>query len=217
LRRSPLASRVTAFVRAGSARRGFRPRVLSGALILACSVVLLGGCYWPAKSDFSQEQFARDKYECQREAGVFGTDVRDCLEARGYSTSMIPWRAPVLAQRAAAVRATPPEPIKTPFEQLTEARRQPTRQLLGRIDAGECPRLQTCLLDYEVTVRRLGDWVGYTFTSADELLFRAVRQIGKAADEGTITQEQAVNRLLVLDASIEEQYRAIHGAQRPKP
>jgi len=189
---------------------GFLPRVLSRALILACAVVVLGGCYyWASKSDFSQEQFARDKYECQREARVFGTDDRDCLEARGYSTSIFPWRAPVLAQQAVAAPKTSPEPTKSPFERLTETRRQWTRELLAKIDAGQCPKLLTCLRDYEASVRRFGDWVGYTFTSSDELLFRAAREIGKASDEGVITQDQAVNRLLALDAQTEETYRAL--------
>src|SRR5262249_40387081 len=112
-----------ASVHPNSAARLVRLQALSGALIFACAIVS-GGCYfWFAKSGVSSEQLARDKYECQREAGVFRTDVRDCLEARGYSTSIIPWRAPVLAQQAPVARVvTPPEPTKSPFLLLTEQR-----------------------------------------------------------------------------------------------
>jgi len=63
--------------------------------------------------------------------------------------------------------------------------------------------LVPCLAEYEGQVRRIAQEEGYTVVSADELLFRAIRQIGQAADEGTITQDQAVNRLLALDAEIE--------------
>jgi hypothetical protein len=129
------------------------------------------------------------------------------MEAKGYSVSTS--REEAHAQAQAAYTRRRASPSKTPFERLTEARRQPTQELLAKIDVGGCPKLLTCLLDYEAMVRRIADNVGYAFVSSDELLFRSAREIAKASDEGLITQDQAVNRLLALDAQIDEIYRAL--------
>ena len=175
------------------------------------------GCvyHWAHQVGATDDQGKRDSYVCDREAAALGVSWARCMEAKGYSTSIFPWKARDDAQAAYARRARPVSvPEKTPFERLTEARRQWTRELLTKIDAGECPKLLTCLFDYEATVRRIAaDNVGYTFTSADELLFRAVREIGKASDDGTITQDQAVNRLLALDVQIDEIYRSERARQ----
>jgi len=126
------------------------------------------------------------------------------MEALGYSTSYLPWRASDEAQRRAVTNMKPIiTPAGTPWDRLTERRRPLTQALLRRVEQHGCPRLVPCLAEYESQVRRIAQEEGYTVVSADELLFRAVRQIGQAADEGSITQDQAVNRLLALDAEIE--------------
>lgn len=181
-------------------------------LITLMAPLALSGCvyYWFWKTGITEEEMGRDKYECQREANAFNVSWTDCMEARGYSVSMFPWRVRGMAQEA-ALRRGAATPQRTPFERLTEQRRELTRTLLKKIDAGDClrPRLLSCLEDYERGVRELALRVGYSFVSRDELLFRAAREIARAADDGTITQDQAVNRLLALDAQIDELYRAI--------
>lgn len=166
---------------------------------------------WVYQVGVSEDQIKRDIYECDREVAVLRVSKVRCMEAKGYSWGTSLEEAKTKAywadmqrqgQRAASI------PKETPFERLTEARRLVTRELLTKIDLGECPRLLPCLLDYEAFVRRIAVNVDYTFTSADELLFRQVREIGKASDEGLITQDQAVNRLLALDVQIDETYRA---------
>jgi hypothetical protein len=175
-------------------------------VLLGCSTTYYG------KPGFSQAQFQQDMAGCAREVTLVGLTNpvaglfhrRTCMEAKGYSVGSQTEVAHAVAQRQAAS-----QPTKTPFEALTEARRQWTRDLLTKIDRGDCFRLLPCLTDYEDTVRTIGRNVGYTFVSADELLFRAAREIASSADDGTITQAQAVNRLLALDVSIDEIYRSL--------
>ncbi len=169
----------------------------------------LSGCiyHWAYQVGVTDEQVKRDSYACDREVAALGVSWARCMEARGYSVSMFPWRARAMAQEAAS-RVTS-VPHGTPFERLTEQRRELTRTLLKKIDGGSCVQLRPCLDEYEAGVREIAARVGYTFVSADELLFRAARTIAHAADDGTITQDQAVNRLLALDAQIDEIYRAL--------
>jgi hypothetical protein len=152
------------------------------------------------------EERQRDLYACDRERLALGGSrefwIR-CMEARGWH------RDPEAASRAAVAPPAAPAVTTTPFERLTERRRVHTQVFLRRVEAEDCPLVVECLRDYETAVRRIADEVGYTFSSRDELLFRTAREIAGAADDGTITQNQAVNRLLVLDAQIEELYQEV--------
>ncbi len=178
-----------------------RGRVL---IVIFGLLLVMAGCVWVSKGGTSQEQLARDRYACERDAAALNTSFRHCMEALGYSTSYLPWRASDEAERRSVANMKPSiTPTGTPWERLTERRRPLTQALLRRVEQGGCPRLVPCLAEYEGQVRRIAQEEGYTVVSADELLFRAIRQIGQAADEGTITQDQAVNRLLALDAEIE--------------
>ena len=203
-----------------------RTRALLSVVVFA---LLQNGCVrWAwAPPGTDRQQFARDKYECEREMHAVGAGVgtwANCMEARGYATTLLPI-AP------SAHEASPPRPVEISrnpdpgsctwtadgcissagdaFKILTEKRRPVTQELLRRIEDGQCPRLVLCMREYEDRVRRIGADVDYPFSSRDELLFRAVREIAKASDEGTITQDQAVNRLLALDVQIDEIYRAL--------
>ena len=147
--------------------RIFRPFVVSLVCLAASGCVV-----WVNKPGFDQAQYLRDRSQCERYSGTtaFSTPWLHCMEALGYGTS---YRGPTAAARAAVPPPAPAPPMATPFERLTEARRHWTRQLLEKIDGGECVRLTPCWADYEETVRRIAGNVSYTVTSGDELLFRA--------------------------------------------
>jgi len=118
-----MASRVTAAsARAGSARRRFRPRVLSGALILACAVVALSGCLtkligyqrmW--KVGATEQDYKRDDYVCSQETQqfLFSLMWRDCMEAHGWS------RTEAEAAQAYAKIAVPVPSRATPSPDLS--------------------------------------------------------------------------------------------------
>ncbi len=186
-------------------------------VILSLVSLAVSGCMtWVSKPGFDESEYRRDRFRCEQATGArdFRQPWEHCMEALGYGVSNF---GPTAAARAAVPPPTPPPPTRTPFGLLTEQRRELTRALLKKIDAGDCLRLLSCLEDYEGGVRELARRVGYSFVSGDELLFRAAREIARAADDGTITQKQAINRLLALDAQIDEIYRAlqIERARRP--
>lgn len=130
------------------------------------------------------------------------------------SSQLYPYE-PLDSPYAPLASSSPQRPLlpPTPFEQLTEARRPLTQNLLQRVERDACPLLAVCLSQYERDVRRLAAEVNYTTTSADELTFRAVREIARASDEGTITQTQAVNRILLIDAEIEAASAKVRAAR----
>lgn len=73
-------------------------RAKIGWIFIAVIVLFLGGCttVW-TKPDFSQSQFNRDNYECERDErqSNFGNDLygslaatefrKECMRARGYT------------------------------------------------------------------------------------------------------------------------------------
>ena len=89
------------------------------AVIVFSLMLGTSGCVWVAKDGTSHDQLARDRYACERDAAALNTSRRNCMEALGYSTSYLPWRASDDAQRRAVTSMKPiVTPAGTPWERL---------------------------------------------------------------------------------------------------